>query len=889
MTESRRAPVVSFFAFLIVACLVRADQPAKLDIYGDPLPAGAIARLGTVRGRHGDGASFVAFLPGGKVILTLGRDETVRQWDAATGKELRQFQLTDEKANNLPAGQAPSTVRPRVPAPIGGIPFGVALSADAKTLAVSSPNTSVRLFDVASGKELRDRRISGRSMSVAFSPDGKILAIHDGTGTIRLHEVATGKELSKWSQAAGDNERPSVLSRAALAFSPDGKVLASSMMSRSTTADAAAMILWDVATGKQLRRVALPTNQPRTRMTAFSPDGKILAWTQGRAVVLTDASSGREVRQLTCDGGPAFFGPLLFSPDGKSIASMDMQGEIFIWELASGCVIRHFAPVASRAVTYVLSGPGRLAFSSDGKLLAVTGINNAIRMLDVATGDEINPAGHRAPVFQMSFSRDGKTLLASDADQVVIVWDGSTSKEVRRISAPRDPTRIALADDGRHFASAHSGDSISVREAIPGKVAHTIKADLAFSNDVALAPDGKQIAFPVLVEETALIAVVDVATGKERHRLLPPVGNADPDGVLTAIPSGIPSGFRFSPDGQLLALRYDANHLVLWNLATGREHCRIETPPRSTVQAFVFSRDGRSVVIDLGDGPFGLWETATGKERRRYGNLAANSPGQDDRRVLPRGPGRGRFSSARPAVALSPDGRLLAHARPGGFINLWNVATGVQLSQLKGHGAELTALAFAPDGKSLASGSSDTTILIWDMAEFQTAKRPQRVVDIEARWRDLIGDDAARAFDAIHALASVPAQAVPLFEKQLRPIPIDAERVQRLITDLDSEQFGVRKQASYELEKIGEPATPFLRKALASDPSPEVHRRIEDLLSKIAGGAPRGESLQSLRAIEALEMIGTSQAKTVLKNLAKGASGATITQAAAAALERLKR
>jgi WD40 repeat protein len=64
-----------------------------VDCYGDPLPVGAVVRLGTVRWRHGDGTAFVSFPPGGKEVLSVGHDGTVRQWDVATGKETRRFTL----------------------------------------------------------------------------------------------------------------------------------------------------------------------------------------------------------------------------------------------------------------------------------------------------------------------------------------------------------------------------------------------------------------------------------------------------------------------------------------------------------------------------------------------------------------------------------------------------------------------------------------------------------------------------------------------------------------------------------------------------------------------------------------------------------------------------
>src|SRR5207249_4252058 len=118
---------------------------------------------------------------------------------------------------------------------------------------------------------------------------------------------------------------------------------------------------------------------------------------------------------------------------------------------------------------------------------------------------------------------------------------------------------------------------------------------------------------------------------------------------------------------------------------------------------------------------------------------------------------------------------------------------------------------------------------------------------------------------------AAPDQSLPLLKSRLRPaVPADPQRLERWITDLDSNQFNVREKASQELEKVGEPAEPALRKALEAHSSPEVRRRVDQLLEKLEL-AQSPQRLQRLRAIEVLEHIGTPEAQAVLKALAKGA------------------
>src|SRR5262249_43901280 len=158
--------------------------------------------------------------------------------------------------------------------------------------------------------------------------------------------------------------------------------------------------------------------------------------------------------------------------------------------------------------------------------------------------------------------------------------------------------------------------------------------------------------------------------------------------------------------------------------------------------------------------------------------------------------------STRPAagVAFARDGRVLAQSRAGGTIGVWDLIAKTELTRLKGHQGYATALEFSPDGKSLASGSRDTTVLLWDMRPFTAKAKPQAMdADAEARWNDLLSADATRAYDAMCALVAAPNKVVAFLKEHLHPVaPPDPEKVKRLIGDLDSEQFDVRKRAGAE-------------------------------------------------------------------------------------------
>jgi hypothetical protein len=130
--------------------------------------------------------------------------------------------------------------------------------------------------------------------------------------------------------------------------------------------------------------------------------------------------------------------------------------------------------------------------------------------------------------------------------------------------------------------------------------------------------------------------------------------------------------------------------------------------------------------------------------------------------------------------------------------------------------------------------------------------------------------------------------AIPFLEKHLRPIPAaDQNRIVRMIGQLDDSRFPVRQQAAQELEKLGELASPALRRTLEAKPTAEVRRRAELLLDLADARHLSPEGLRTLRAVEVLERVANPEARKVLQSLAGGAPGATVTQEAQSALKRL--
>src|SRR5262249_59007822 len=106
--------------------------------------------------------------------------------------------------------------------------------------------------------------------------------------------------------------------------------------------------------------------------------------------------------------------------------------------------------------------------------------------------------------------------------------------------------------------------------------------------------------------------------------------------------------------------------------------------------------------------------------------------------------------------------------------------------------------------------------------------------ECEARWADLAGGDARKAYQAIRELAANPGRSVSLLGDRVQPVkPLDPQMLARMIVQLDSERFSEREEATQKLAKLEELAEPALRQALKADPSLEVTRRIERLLARL--------------------------------------------------------
>jgi WD40 repeat protein/beta-lactamase regulating signal transducer with metallopeptidase domain len=896
-----------------------AKRKPTADLYGDPLPAGALARLGTTRLRHGGDVTFVAFGRDGKTLLTAGQDNTLRVWDLASGREIRRF-ARPRPANPAPPAkdekaQAEAMLQLMAGGRNGGGGFGVALSPDGKTLAAAGGGV-IQLWKVESGEELLT--IQGPAAGVAgllFSPDGRTLAARAGDGTLVLWAADTGKELQQIKPAerpkgngvvlilggGGDADAPG------MAFTPDGKLLAASAADYDKEETLWSVKLWDVASGKEMRRIKGPDGA-RVSSVAVTPDGNLLAYGAGNAVHLCAADTAKEVRQLKgADGG--ILG-LVFSPDGKTLAVHGGNRRVHLWQTDTGKELRQLGDSepadGDGGLAFFADGIGdletrALAISPDGKRIAAAAANT-FRLWETATGKELPLlGGHQQAPSEIILSADGKTVVSWGADRVLRRWEAATGKSLGDFPAPAGTTLAALSPDGRTIALANEDNTIRLHDTTTGKELRRFKGHPNGLAGLAFAPDGKVLASRGSSDNT--VRLYDAVHGVEGQQItMRPVNNPDGGGAFLIIGGGrrrsrgTGPGLAFAPDGKLVVARGPGNALVFLDVTAGKEIRKI-APPQA-VTGFAFSPDGRTLATENADRTITLWEVASGKERGRLGKPSEPQP-QGGRmtglRLVINGVAGGDFTepSGPVGIAFSPDGRALAARGPDRSVHLWDMAAGKDIGQLKGHEGAIDTVAFAPDGKELASGAGDTTILLWDAAgPLNDLSKPQqielRASEVEALWSDLSGD-AAKALLSVNKLAAAPKQVVPFLSERLKPAArIDPRKIDGWIADLESEKFTVRQEAAANLLKAGEQALPALQKVLASSPPLETRKRADSLVDQLTGGGLTPEQLQTVRAVEALERMGTPEARRLLGTLAEGAPGALPTREAQAALGRMK-
>jgi WD40 repeat protein len=909
---SRAAPAL--LACLFLGQVLNAQTPVKprLDALGDPLPDGAIARLGTLRFKHMPSqdptVDVVRYAPDGTKIVSLVYGQaSIRLWEADNGKEIKGKWTT---RNGFTA---------------------VAFSPDSKMLAAAvqpasgggkkkgdkaAPTGSLHLYTIGSAEPMKT--LPGPTTAVqalVFADGGKTL-IAAGNGSVTWWDIATGKELRAWQPFADEPPRFEGLVRNIKTFiqcvlAPDGKTIAVHAMwlpengnrggpgqNRNNLDNEA--VGYDLSSGKKIWRLQGMTKQegrnPNGRF-AYSADSKRVAVVlEPFSVHLRDTMTGKLIvppKDMRIEGNK-LLGGLALSSDGTQVALAGDEGQIHFWKVGSTEPERK---LVARIAQYWGNCTMTLDFSPDDKTL-LAGVDADLQQYDMASLKELHASeGHRGWIDFVSFTPDGQRLLTGSADinmhpQELVAWDTTTWKSLQMTSLrhPVWPKMGIVSSDQAVFVGKSGADRFGLFDSKSGALISRMLSPAKQNNGGRgfFSPAGDFYILSCSDEKGEESERLYSATKGKLLCQLPALGMLN-----RAMDSTQP--IAFSCDNKLVALagRKDAKiHIV--EIATGKtRHVLGAGLPKEDPNAgmpfnnregvsanLAFSRDGRFLASwMMQEGFVRVWDVATGKELlfiQPVDRLSKKSIGPErDGNML--------------HFAWSPDSRVLAVGESN--ISLWELASLRKRRELPGHGTgAVRALSYAPNGQVLASGSADTTVLIWDVAN-AASPLPESIssdpADLEKRWQALAGDEADKAFVAILELVATPKEAVAWIGERLKPaVPVDPKIVTELIAQLDDEQFKIRQKAYAELLKIGESAIPILDKALESKPSLETQSRLEILRKGVTGMVLKGDNLRMVRALEVLERIGNPEARQILEALAGGGAGAVVTAQAKIVLDR---
>jgi WD40 repeat protein len=510
-----------------------------------------------------------------------------------------------------------------------------------------------------------------------------------------------------------------------------------------------------VAFGRDGRRLAVARATP----PGDRPEGLVELW---------DLLTGRRLftfRGHTDRVASAAFGP------GRWLASAGDDGTVRVWDTETLKEVRTFrdghgwartAPPGTAPRT----GPDRIhsvAFSPDGKRLAVSSWDGDVRILDASAADprkwrwiptqgrhnpldianvtplewrEVLHHGKRKPtghVHCVAFSPDGRRLASASTDRTVKVWDAVTGKCLGTLEGHTDTIRaVAFSPDGQTLASA--GEDMTVRlwgadlgaprgvlrghfGYVSGSPRKILRGHSGSVVGVAFRPDGRQLAS---ASEDGTVRLWDPASGA-------------PTRTLRGHTAGL-SGAAFGPDGRLASWGHDGI-VKFWDPTTGPQEFRPLPVRTKAVHAVAFSPDGATLASAGKDWAVQLWDVPGGQVVRTIpahkGEVLAVAFSPDGRRLASAGedktvklwdvPGgkalrtfTGHTDLVR-GVAFSPDGRHLASASTDGTVKLWDVAGGRVVRTYRGHAGEVLGVAFSPEGRHLAS-AGDKTVKLWDVA-----------------------------------------------------------------------------------------------------------------------------------------------------------------------------
>lgn len=862
--------------FHISLLILTGSLAAVPAIHAEPPPAGAIARIGTVRYRALRPIDDARFSADGKRLIACAGG-ILYVWKASDGSLLRTI---DTKLGPL---DDPSTESEKV--------FGFAVHPKANRVAcggMRNGKTYLQIWDFDSGQALAEEASPCDALkALAWTPDGRRLLERANIGL----EKPTGWKLI----VRGD--RLAILRT----HNAPGKHDEWSTSILLPMPDSRQAILWashekptvlDLASGAVVRTIEYMTRGPSD--LAISRDGTMLAATSTNAICLLNVPSGKKHKDLPVLRLEWWKPRPLFSPDGKTVYVWDNQP--IAYNVATGKEKWKATFRTSHTVRMKLCD-----ISSDGATLLMR-CGHALAFVDAGTGAERDRAPAPTIPTQMVWSPDGHTLFTrtEDHDRTWTAWEAASGKRLYDLR----PTGLVAGEDWK------------------------------MTRDLFFLKGGREIAVCVVKVESAEgvgskeLLIFDAATGQCRRRLGKPLPDRDSDfrwmhpigvekdGATVLMQQYVRRKFE---DDRYATLRWDPIRQVKiqeWTVEgdlMGWPHCyvsydvllKVVYPPldRSDVKVPAAKircyslADGKLVhelITDFawvepdriqGNFLLGIGYASKWIQRRNTHTYTPQPPYAYDLWELPsRQKIRVFEQGSKDRAALGTGGQYVLRVRNDNTFEIHEPFALKKAVATVATPCRAEHFEFSPDGSRVAVALADTTILVWDTAPWRKQIAEQLAhtlpADLSPLWDDL-AKDAATGLRAARLLSSAGDKAIALLRVKVtvRKAPEEA-RITQWIADLDSPDFSVREKAQKNLRSLSIQAEPHLRKQLQANPTLEMRRRIRNLLEEIESRSLTADEIREVRAVQALEWMNSEAARTLLAKWAEGDPSATLTKAA---------
>jgi WD40 repeat protein len=392
-----------------------------------------------------------------------------------------------------------------------------------------------------------------------------------------------------------------------VALAPDGKTVAA-------TVNQSELRLWDTASKKEKRIIKLPalTDQSKRHEEIasiyFGPAGKTLyVGTNGHGIRRYDLGSEKELPPLRGHAWSVM--GLHAAEDGKTLVSTSWDSTIRRWDLATGKEL----PLPEGYVWRVTS-----AFSPDGKRVAVADLGSGrLDLWDAGTGKIVSNLQKAGPgIVKIAFSKDGKSLALGCFDGVIRIWDVLTGKQTKTLAIPEQQPQpawqfmnlVLFSPDGTKLLTTGAGeDGLRLWDVATGKLIWSIK--VTDNSQAAFSPDGR-----ILVAGGWSLSFRDLATGQEQRGV-----SVEPDPKQSGLT--VINSLSFSPDGKILATTHLDGLIRFWDAVSASEIRKLRGHD-GAVWTVRFSPNGKWAVSGATDNTIRVWDVLTGKEVLKLGQDA---------------------------------------------------------------------------------------------------------------------------------------------------------------------------------------------------------------------------------------------------------------------------